>query len=81
MKYRKEIILLASVLIAFGIYALKVMNKNEFPDFTIREGVVGAIYPGATVEQIEEEVLKPLEDSWSLTITLRIPMRSGMNSR
>ena len=62
MKYRKEIILLASVLIAFGIYALKVMNKNEFPDFTIREGVVGAIYPGATVEQIEEEVLKPLED-------------------
>ena len=62
VKYRKEIILLASVLIAFGIYALKVMNKNEFPDFTIREGVVGAIYPGATVEQIEEEVLKPLED-------------------
>ena len=45
VKYRKEIILLASVLIAFGIYALKVMNKNEFPDFTIREGVVGAIYP------------------------------------
>ena len=105
VKYRKEVILLASVLIAFGIYALKVMNKNEFPDFTIREGVVGAIYPGATVEQIEEEVLKPLEDyifsykevdkakthsqirrvrsscSWGLTITLRIPMRSGMNSR
>ena len=38
------------------------MDKNEFPSFTIREGVVGAVYPGATVEQIEEEVLKPLED-------------------
>lgn len=50
------------VLIAFGIYALKVMNKNEFPSFTIREGVVAAVYPGATVEQIENEVLKPLED-------------------
>ena len=50
------------MLIAFGIYALKVMDKNEFPNFTIREGVVGAIYPGATVEQIDDEVLKPLED-------------------
>lgn len=62
VKYRKEIILLTAVLIAFGIYALKVMDKNEFPNFTIREGVVGAIYPGATVEQIDDEVLKPLED-------------------
>ncbi len=62
MKYRKEVILLVCVLIAFGIYALKEMDKNEFPSFTIREGVVAAAYPGATVEQIEEEVLKPLED-------------------
>lgn len=62
LKYRKEVILLVCVLIAFGIYALKVMDKNEFPSFTIREGVVAAVYPGATVEQIEQEVLKPLED-------------------
>ena len=62
IKYRKEVILLVCVLIAFGIYALKVMDKNEFPSFTIREGVVAAVYPGATVEQIENEVLKPLED-------------------
>lgn len=62
IKYRKEVILIVCVLIAFGIYALKVMNKNEFPSFTIREGVVAAVYPGATVEQIENEVLKPLED-------------------
>lgn len=62
MKYRKEVILLVCVLIAFGIYALKVMDKNEFPSFTIREGVVAAVYPGATVEQIEQEVLKPIED-------------------
>ena len=38
MKYSKEVILLVCVLIAFGIYALKVMDKNEFPSFTIREG-------------------------------------------
>lgn len=62
MKYSKEIILITCIFIAFGIYALKVMNKNEFPSFTIREGVVAAVYPGASVEQIEQEVLKPLED-------------------
>ncbi len=62
MKYRQVVILIASVLIAFGVYALIVMDKNEFPGFTIREGVVAAIYPGANVEQCEQEVLKPLED-------------------
>lgn len=62
MKYSKEVILIVCILMAFGIYALKVMNKQEFPSFTIREGVVAAVYPGASVEQIEQEVLKPLED-------------------
>lgn len=62
LKYRKVVILIATVLIAFGIYALSKMNKNEFPSFTIREGVVAAVYPGASVDQLEQEVLKPLED-------------------
>lgn len=62
MKFRQVVILIASVLIAFGVYALIVMDKNEFPGFTIREGVVAAVYPGANVDQCEQEVLKPLED-------------------
>lgn len=62
MRYNREIILILSLMMAFGIYALIVMQKQEFPSFTVREGVVAAIYPGATTEQIEEEVLKPLED-------------------
>lgn len=62
LKYKRVVILVAVVLIAFGIYGLKEMNKNEFPGFTIREGVVVAVYPGASVSQLEQEVLKPLED-------------------
>lgn len=62
MRYSKEVILIVCLLMAFGIYALQEMNKQEFPSFTIREGVVAAVYPGASVEQIEQEVLKPLED-------------------
>lgn len=62
MKYSKEIILILSLLMAFGIYALEMINKQEFPVFTVREGVVAALYPGASVEQIENEVVKPLEE-------------------
>ncbi len=62
LKYHRVVILLTAILIAFGIYALKEMNKNEFPNFTIRQGVVVAVYPGASPSQIEQEVLKPLED-------------------
>lgn len=62
MHYRHIVILITSCLIAFGVYGLAKMNKNEFPDFTIRQGVVVAVYPGATAEDVEEQVTKPLED-------------------
>ncbi|MCQ2285458.1 MAG: efflux RND transporter permease subunit [Bacteroidales bacterium] len=50
-----------AVLMCFGFYALVQMNKDEFPQFTIRQGVVAAIYPGATASEVEEQVAKPLE--------------------
>lgn len=55
------IFLVIFVLMGYGIYALTQMNKDEFPQFTIRQGVVAAIYPGATAEEVEEQVAKPLE--------------------
>lgn len=62
MHYRQIVILVVCVLMVFGIYGLTEMKKNEFPDFTIRQGIVIAAYPGATAQQVEEEVTKPLED-------------------
>lgn len=62
LRYRKLVILIVTVLVVFGIYALDKMNKNEFPGFTIREGLVVAVCPGADATQMENEVLKPLED-------------------
>ena len=50
-----------SVLVIFGIFGLIKMNKDEFPQFTIRQGVIAAIYPGATASEVEEQVTKPLE--------------------
>ena len=54
-------LLLVVILFGLGIYGMYVMPKDEFPAFTIRQGVVVAVYPGATAEEIEEQVAKPLE--------------------
>lgn len=62
MHYRQIIILIVSCLVAFGIYSLPEMRKNEFPDFVIRQGIVIAVAPGNTAEEMVEQVTKPLED-------------------
>lgn len=53
--------LLIGILFVFGFYGLDMMPKAEFPDFTIRQGVVVAIYPGASSEEVEVQVARPLE--------------------
>ncbi len=62
MHYRSIVLLVTCALLIFGIFALNNMNKNEFPDITIRQGIVIAVYPGATAEDVEQQVTKPLED-------------------
>ncbi len=61
LTHHKLIVLLIGVLVAFGIYSLIVMPKNEFPTFTIRQGVVVGAYPGATTKEVEDQLTKPLE--------------------
>ena len=54
-------LLIVVILFVLGIYGMYVMPKDEFPAFTIRQGVVVAVYPGATSEEVEEQVARPLE--------------------
>ena len=61
MHYKGIVILITSCLMALGVVGLAQMNKNEFPDFTVRQGIVITVYPGATAEEIEEQVTEPLE--------------------
>ena len=62
MHYRQIVIMITCVLIAFGFYGLYGIRKNEFPDITIRQGVVVAVYPGASALEVEQQVTKPLEE-------------------
>ncbi len=62
MHYHKIVFLIVSCLVVLGFYSLTQMNKDEFPQFTIRQGVVAAVYPGASAQEVEEQVTKPLEN-------------------
>lgn len=62
MKYRQVVVLVVCCLIAFGIYSLPRMRKNEFPDFVVRQGLVVAAAPGLTPDEMNRQVAQPLED-------------------
>ena len=54
-------LLLIVLLFVLGIFGMYDMPKDEFPQFTIRQGVVVAVYPGATTEEVEQQVARELE--------------------
>ena len=55
------VILLMGMLVFLGIMGLVLMPKQEMPQFTVRQGACVAVYPGATSEEVEQRVAKPLD--------------------
>ncbi|EHQ28881.1 efflux RND transporter permease subunit [Mucilaginibacter paludis] len=62
MRYHVLPLTLATVLVLLGILGLFNMPRNEFPDFTIRQGVIVGFYPGASSAQVEEQLTKKVEE-------------------
>ena len=60
MRNYRIIYAVVAVLVLFGIFALGQMKKDEFPQVTIRQGLVVAVFPGATAQEVEEQVAKPI---------------------
>ena len=61
MKHYKIVFLIVSLLILFGVYAITSMPRQEFPEFTIRQGLVIGVYPGATSKEVEEQLTDKVE--------------------
>lgn len=61
MHHSKLMLFIVFGLCVFGIFALIKIPKQEFPAFTVRQGVIVGVYPGATSAQVEEQLAKPLE--------------------
>ncbi|MCB1603800.1 MAG: efflux RND transporter permease subunit [Xanthomonadales bacterium] len=60
--HQKRLILTTAILFAIaGVYSWFNMNRQEDPFFPYRNGFILTQYPGASVENIENLVLEPLE--------------------
>ena len=53
----------ALLLLVGGSVSFFSLGQLEFPEFTIKQAIVVTAYPGASPEQVEEEVTLPLEDA------------------
>jgi HAE1 family hydrophobic/amphiphilic exporter-1 len=49
-------------LVIFGLFALLKLKTDEFPDVSPQFLTVGIVYPGASPDVVESEVLKPVEE-------------------
>jgi multidrug efflux pump subunit AcrB len=61
LRHKQFIIIITAVLVLFGVVALIYMPRDEFPEFTIRQGLIIGIYPGASSNQIDEQLTKKVE--------------------
>ena len=61
IQHKKVVYLLVAALCVLGIWGVSRINKDEFPTFEIKQGLVVGVYPGATAQQVEDQLAKPLE--------------------
>ena len=62
LKYPAVTLSLTLGLLLLGTQAILHMPRMEDPSVTIRTGIVAAIYPGATSDQVESQLAKVIED-------------------
>src|SRR5512138_1604543 len=61
LRYPAVTLILTALVVMVGMHAFLKMQRTEDPTVTIRTGLVAAMYPGATSEQVEKQVTKTLE--------------------
>lgn len=61
LRYPAVTLILTVMIVMVGMHAFLKMQRTEDPTVTIRTGLVAAMYPGATSEQVEKQVTKTLE--------------------
>lgn len=62
LRHKSIIYYFIAVLLTFGIFSFTHMGRMEDPDFTMRTMVVGVAWPGASPEQMSNQVTDKLEE-------------------
>lgn len=62
MKYWQIVLAFVLLMMILGIFGLKSMPRREYPEFTVRQGIVVGVYPGATSLEVEEQLTEKVEN-------------------
>jgi hydrophobic/amphiphilic exporter-1 (mainly G- bacteria), HAE1 family len=64
---RRPVITVVSMLalVVFGLFSLALLQTDEFPDVAVPLVVVAVPYPGASPDNVEREIVDPLEEGIS----------------
>ena len=62
LKHKSIIYYFMAVLLTFGIFSYNHMGRMEDPDFTMRTMVVGVAWPGASPQEMSDQVTDKLEE-------------------
>ena len=62
LRHKSIIYYFITVLLTFGIFSFTHMGRMEDPDFTMRTMVVGVSWPGASPQQMSDQVTDKLEE-------------------
>lgn len=62
LRYPQVTLVLTAILFSVGLYTLLTMPRREDPKITIRTGLVSAVFPGATAQEVENQVTRKIEE-------------------
>ncbi|MCQ2146791.1 MAG: efflux RND transporter permease subunit, partial [Bacteroidales bacterium] len=60
---KKLVYVIVLAMVVAGVFGLININKDEFPTFQIKQGLVAGVYPGATAAEVEQQLTRPLEEA------------------
>ncbi|WP_255687910.1 efflux RND transporter permease subunit [Actinocorallia sp. API 0066] len=63
LKHRKLVLLITLAVLAVGAYAIPTLKQQLLPNISFPGVFITAVYPGASPEVVEEQVVKPIEDA------------------
>ncbi|SFJ68554.1 AcrB/AcrD/AcrF family protein [Paenibacillus sp. UNC496MF] len=63
LKNSVAVVILCALVLVLGFYSTTQIKQQTFPDVTFPAVFIQTVYPGASTEEIESEVTKPIEQS------------------
>ena len=62
MRHKNITLLLVVMMMLAGVFSLVKIPKNEFPQFNVPVGLVVGVYPGASEQEVERQLARPMEE-------------------